>query len=148
MTHNRGRVGVVIIEDDPDFQRRLRELLSQDPQTLRELLSQDPRFEIFHVARSGEEAAEAMAEACPDLVLVDFRLPGLNGLETARKVKAQCPGVKIVLISAMISDNTEAAFHRFAKDAGIHEVISKSSLTLEKIQRLVDEDWGDVRRAA
>ncbi len=127
------RVRVVIVENNPEFQ-----------ETILELLSQDRRFQIVRVARTGEEALANLAGASPDLVLVDFRLPGLNGLETGRRIKEKYPLVIVAILTATITDytadETMELFHRFVKEAHIDEVISKSSLTLGKIQRLVDED--------
>ena len=129
---NQGRVRVMLVDDNPLFL-----------EILQELLSQDHRFQVICVAETGEEALEELGKGCPDLVLVDFQLPGLNGLETGRRVKQKCSRAKVALITAMVGDKTEPVFHRFAKEAGIHEVISKSGLTLEKIKRLVDGDSCD-----
>ena len=129
---HQGRVRVMIVDDDPMFL-----------EALQDLLSQDHRFQVICVAKTGEEALEELGKGCADLVLVDFRLPGLNGLETGRRVKQKCSQAKVALVSAVVSDLTDEIFHRFAKEAGIQEVIPKASLTLEKIRRLVDGDSCD-----
>jgi DNA-binding NarL/FixJ family response regulator len=64
-------VRVMIVEDQPIFQE-LAELV----------LSLDPQFEIVRIAGTGEEALQVLEEANPDLILLDFRLPGIDGLET------------------------------------------------------------------
>ncbi len=73
---NQGRVRVMLVDDDPWFL-----------ELLQELLSQDHRFQVICVVETGEEALEELGKGCPDLVLVDFQLPGLNGLETGKRVK-------------------------------------------------------------
>lgn len=120
-------IRVMIVEDDTNYQ-----------EIVQQLLSLDQRFQIVCVASSGEEALAKLANASPDLVLVDFQLLGINGLETAKRVKKECPEVKIAMITATVSDYSEAIFGRYAKEAHIQEVIPKSSLTLERIQQLFD----------
>lgn len=53
-------------------------------------------------ALSGEEAIAKVWAACPDLLLCDVRLPGLNGFETALKIKEICPGCRLLFFSAYI----------------------------------------------
>lgn len=113
----------MIVEDEPSF----RELVQL-------VLSLDPQFQIVCTAGTGEEALEELAGACPDLVLLDFRLPGIDGLETAKRMMQQRPDVKIALVTA----HTEEVLDRLAKEAQIHEVIPKASFSLERVRLLVD----------
>ncbi len=93
----------------------------------------EPHFKDVHVAASGEEALEAFPRARPDLVLLDFRLPGIDGLETARRMKKQRPEVKIALVTA----HSEEILERFAKEASVDEVIPKANLSMARLEQLL-----------
>lgn len=116
-------VRVMIVEDQPTFQE-LAELV----------LSLDPQFEIVHIAGTGEEALEVLERANPDLILLDFRLPGIDGLETAKRIKEHHPNI----IIGMVTAHTEEVLARMAKEAQVKEVIPKASFNLERVQRLVN----------
>lgn len=66
---------------------------------LKSLFSQDPQFEILGAASSAEEALRLIETNTPDILLTDYRLPGLNGLELAMLVKQKYPSVKRVILS-------------------------------------------------
>ncbi len=117
------RIKVMIVDDEPVFQELV--LL---------VLSLDPKFEVVRIAGTGEEALSAFEDADPDLVLLDFRMPGIDGLETARRMKEQSPNTKI----AMVTAHTEQILGRLAREARIHEVIPKASFNLERVQQLLE----------
>jgi DNA-binding response OmpR family regulator len=53
------------------------------------------------VAFSGEEALEAYGQERPDLVLLDIRMPGKDGIETLREIKAMDPSAEVVMVTAL-----------------------------------------------
>ncbi len=112
----------MVIEDVPLFQ-----------EALRETLSLDPNIQLACMASSGEEALEAFLRTSPDLVLLDFVLPGIHGLETAKRMKEQRPYVKIAIVTAFLED----VLARVAEEADIVEVIPKSSFSLGRVQQLL-----------
>ena len=65
----------------------------------RAVVDATPGFESAGEPHSGEEALGLVGEAQPELVLVDVRMPGLDGVETARRLRAADPDLVIVLIS-------------------------------------------------
>ena len=65
----------------------------------REVIDATPGFESVGEACSGEEALAAVAELDPELVLLDVRMPGLDGIEVARQLHVTHPGTLLVLIS-------------------------------------------------
>lgn len=66
---------------------------------LKSLFDQDDQFEIIGAASSAEESLRFLQSRIPDILLTDFRLPGLNGLELAMVVKQKFPSVKRVILS-------------------------------------------------
>jgi DNA-binding NarL/FixJ family response regulator len=81
-------VGVLTIDDQAVF-RDLARLV----------LSTTPGFESVGEMSSGQEALDAIDELKPQLVLVDIRMPGMDGIETARRISAASPDTVVVLIS-------------------------------------------------
>lgn len=65
----------------------------------REVVAATPGFCWVGSARSGEEALAAVGELEPEFVLLDVRMPGMDGIETARRIRDGHPGVLVVLIS-------------------------------------------------
>ena len=80
---------IMVVEDAPEFQELV--VLT---------LTLEPHLKVDFIASSGEEALDAFDRVAPDLVLLDFRLPGIDGLETARRMKQRRPDVKIALVTA------------------------------------------------
>ena len=65
----------------------------------REVIDATPGFESVGEAASGEEALAAVDRLEPELVLLDVRMPGLDGIEVARRLRATHPDTLLVLIS-------------------------------------------------
>jgi DNA-binding NarL/FixJ family response regulator len=76
----------------------------------REVIEATLGFEHVGEARSGEEALTLVEELDPDLVLIDVRMPGIDGLETARRVRLSRPGATTVLISTAEAESLPAGF--------------------------------------
>ena len=81
-------VGVMTVDDQAVFR-----------QAAREVIDATDGFEYLGEAASGEEALALAGELDPDLVLVDIRMPGIDGFETARRLSAAHPASTVVLIS-------------------------------------------------
>ncbi len=60
--------------------------------------------DVVGTASSGERVVELVREALPDVVLLDIRMPGSDGIETARRVHAEFPIVKIVMLTVSEDD--------------------------------------------
>jgi DNA-binding NarL/FixJ family response regulator len=88
MSDTADTVTVLAVDDQAIFLR-----------TARSLIAATPGFEQVGEAYSGPEALELAAELHPDLVLLDVRMPGMDGLETARRLTEVEPDTTVVLIS-------------------------------------------------
>ncbi len=77
---------------------------------LRTLLEQQPRIEVVGEAADGTALLALVPKLRPDVVLMDVSMPGLNGLEAARRLHADHPAVAVVMLS-MHAD------HRFVVEA-------------------------------
>ncbi len=85
-------VRVVLVEDNDTFR-----------ETLSLLFGLRDELEVIAAVSSGDEAPEVCAALQPDVVLMDYRMPGLNGADATRAVLAACPTARVVLLSASVT---------------------------------------------
>ena len=88
-------IRVVIADDHPLFRDGLIALLDRSPDT-----------ELAAAATTGTEAVELARQAQPDVVLMDLRLPGLNGIEATRQIVADSPHIAVVVLTMFDDDNS------------------------------------------
>src|SRR4029078_3608258 len=98
-------------------------LIVEDDEGMRDTLTAILRREYHLVtAPSGEAGLEALAKSHVDLMLLDVRLPGINGLDVLKLVKEQYPVVEVVVISAVseveiaVQAIKQGAYHFITKD--------------------------------
>src|SRR5687768_17368670 len=60
----------------------------------------DPAMDALPEAASGQQALELYRKHLPDVVLMDLRLPGINGIETTALLRSQFPEAKVIIISS------------------------------------------------
>lgn len=94
-------IRAIIVDDEPLARVRVRDLLSAAPDV-----------EIVAECANGEEAIRAVEESAPDLLFLDIQMPGLTGLEVARRLER---GARIVFVTAYDA-HAVAAFEREAVD--------------------------------
>jgi DNA-binding NarL/FixJ family response regulator len=119
--HRKGGLRVLIVEDSTLFRQLLKETM-QD---------RFPSVEIYE-AGNGEEAFQRIEASCPDLIFMDIRLPGENGLELTKKVKARYPNISVIILTGY--DLPE--YREFARQYADY-FFSKDSSTTENIFTLV-----------
>jgi DNA-binding NarL/FixJ family response regulator len=92
-------------------------------QGLRTVLQANPRWEVCGEAADGSIGVEMLKTLRPDVVILDFQMPGMNGLETARRMSAVAPNVPIVMFTQHASSELE----QHAREVGIRSVVSKTN---------------------
>jgi len=118
---------------------RIHILLADDHPLFREgvahSLAAEIGFEIIAQASSGEEAVEMTHRLHPDIVLLDVNMTGMGGIEAARRIAADSPGVRIMMLT--VSENRENLMA--ALKAGAHGYVLKgvSASELRAITRRV-----------
>lgn len=71
---------------------------------LRQLLELEDDIEVVAEAGSGLECLDIVDSSCPDLIFMDIRMPGINGIETTRLVRRKCPDTKIIMLTIYRDD--------------------------------------------
>jgi two-component system, NarL family, response regulator LiaR len=64
------------------------------------LLSGEPDIQVAGVFNTGEEAVSNTRQACPDVVLMDIDLPGMDGIEATKRILERCPEARVVVVTA------------------------------------------------
>ena len=83
------RVRIAIVEDNDVFR-----------EALEMLLGLEPGLEVVATAAHGDDAAELCRRHSPNVVLIDYRLPGLDGVQATRLLLEACPDVAVVGLTA------------------------------------------------
>ena len=121
---------VLAVDDQPVFLRAARDLIAATP-----------GFEFVGDATSGPEALEIAAELNPDLVLLDVRMPGMDGIETARRLIAAHPDALVVLISLAAVQDLPSAVTTIS--AAVH--LRKQDLSVRTLQEVWTAHRGGAR---
>ena len=115
----------------------LRALIVEDNRFFREAfkasLQERVPSVIIEAAGSGEEALQKIDGAPPDLIFTDMRLAGMNGLELAKKMKKDFPGIRI----AMLTGYDFPEYRRAASQQGVDHFFVKDSLDWKEIKEFV-----------
>jgi DNA-binding NarL/FixJ family response regulator len=104
---------------------------------LRSALSTSDDVEIVGEATNGAEAVEAVKELSPEVVFMDVRMPGMDGLEATRVIRDIAPDTKVILFTieesrAAIADAIRAGVSGYLlKDVSATELIQAARLALE-----------------
>jgi len=111
-------VAMLVVEDNEDIRYLLNVIIDLHPD-----------LELSGTANDAEEGLRLWRELQPSLVVLDYRLPGRDGLELAADMLSERPEQDILLFSAYLDDHTV----KRALEIGIRECISK-----DHINRLVE----------
>ena len=122
-----GSIRVSLVEDSPDMRRGLQRLLRESP-----------GFQLLGAHATAEAALQALPAEKPDVVLMDINLPGMDGIECVRRLKAALPGTVVVMLT--VYENTERIFE--AIQAGASGYLLKRSDPAALLQALRDARSG------
>ncbi|MHC1790260.1 response regulator [Solidesulfovibrio sp.] len=123
------KIKLLLVDDEENFVNTLSERLK-----MRDVPSK--------VVYSGEEALDAIKSDVPDVVVLDLRMPGIDGMEVLRKVRQTNPDVRIVILTGHGTEVNEeeakklGAFHYHKKPVEIDELLG----TVKKAYREKLED--------
>jgi DNA-binding NarL/FixJ family response regulator len=112
-----GTIRVLLVEDNDVFR-----------QALVLLLELQQGIDVVGAVAEGSGAVAAARELDPDVVVLDFRLPGMDGVETTRELRRECPSVAVVCLTASASARELDAL----REAGVVECLRKDQ-ELEQI---------------
>jgi CheY-like chemotaxis protein len=120
-------VRVMVVDDTDHVRRMLRNMLELDG------------FEVVAEASGGEEAIARVGEADPDVVVIDYKMPDLDGLATASRIRATRTEQVIILYTAFV----DADLQQQARDVGIAVVLGKVE-GLESLEREITRLCGSM----
>lgn len=113
----------------------VRLVIADDDATIREALGdllEAKGFEVLARAHDGAEAVDAAVEFRPDLMLVDIRMPRVNGIEAMQRITHRLPEIRLMALSAYDDPALAAA----ARDAGARDYLTKGTPPAELCARV------------
>lgn len=112
---------ILIVDDQKGVRRLLEELFKKEG------------WEVY-LAADGGEAIEQVERLLPDIILMDMKMPNMNGLEASQKILAKHPGTTIIMMTAY----GEMEVVKKALDAGVKKCITKP-FDIMNLRNMVDE---------
>jgi DNA-binding NarL/FixJ family response regulator len=113
----RGRKGslvrILVVDDNPVVRHYLRALLEQQS-----------TWKVCDEARTGREALQRVEKNPPDMILLDFQMPDLNGLDVARQITKLFPDIPILMVTIHLSKQLAEE----ARRVGIRGACAKSDV--------------------
>jgi DNA-binding NarL/FixJ family response regulator len=104
----------ILVVDDSELMRR----------SLRNLLEQQDQWCVCSEATNGREAIEKAQQSLPDVIVLDFQMPEMNGLDAAREIRRRSPEIPILMVTLHMSPQLE---HQ-AKRIGIRGACDKTDV--------------------
>ncbi len=116
-------IKVLLVDDEEEFVQSLAERIR-----MRELGSE--------VALNGEEALAKLEERLPDVMILDFKMPGIDGLTVLEQVKTAYPGVQVIMLTAHGTPEIE----KKARDLGAFEYLQKP-VAIDKLTQVIGKAY-------
>jgi DNA-binding NarL/FixJ family response regulator len=120
-------VRVLVVDDQVAYLRALASVIRETP-----------GFEVVGEASSGEDSLAAASALCPDLVLMDVNLPGIDGLEATRRLLGGDRPPVVLLLSTYDQDAGE----QFVAESGASGYLTKSAFGPDQLE----EAWSTAAR--
>ena len=106
-------IRILLVDDNPAVRRYLRAILEQ----------QDS-WRVTAEARTGAEALQQVLAAPPDLIVLDYQMPDLNGVDVARQIAELFPKIPILMVTLHLSVQLAEA----ARQAGVRGACAKQDI--------------------
>ncbi|MCX5918628.1 MAG: response regulator transcription factor [Deltaproteobacteria bacterium] len=119
----------LIVEDNPLFRQTILDILS----------AQFPSM-VLEEAADGKTALERIEDALPDLIFMDIKMPGENGLHLTEHIKRRHPEVVVVMLTSYDWPEYREAAYKF----GANYFIMKGSSSNKEIVELIESILGDL----
>ena len=104
---------ILIVDDNPAVRRYLRAILEQQES-----------WKVCGEARNGAEALHLVLDASPDLILLDYQMPDLNGVDVAKQISRMFPELPILMVTLHLSKQLAEA----AREAGVRGACAKQDI--------------------
>jgi DNA-binding NarL/FixJ family response regulator len=104
---------ILIADDNPQIRHAIRHLIEQNPE-----------WHVCGEATDGREAVRKARQLTPDLILLDFLMPGMNGLEAAREISKTVPEIPMLMCTTYMSRQLT----ELARRSGLRGAVSKTGI--------------------
>lgn len=122
---------IMLVEDNAMFRQQIRDVL----------LARFPSTEVREAA-NGDEALKEVDRDCPELIVMDIRLPGKNGLELAKEIRSMHPHVVVIILTSYDFPEYREATDNF----GIDHYFVKGSTRVSELLALVESIEKDCQK--
>ena len=106
-------IRILIVDDNSAIRRYLRAILEQQE-----------TWRVCGEARNGGEALHQVLESPPDLIVLDYQMPDLNGVDVAKQISTMFPSIPILMVTLHLSRQLAEA----AREAGVRGACAKQDI--------------------
>jgi len=106
-------IRILIVDDNPAVRRYLRAILEQQES-----------WRVCGEARTGAEALHQVLDSPPDLIVLDYQMPDLNGVDIAKQISEMFPQIPILMVTLHLSRQLAEA----AREAGVRGACAKQDI--------------------
>jgi two-component system invasion response regulator UvrY len=106
-------IRILVVDDNPAVRRYMRAILEQQE-----------TWRVSGEARTGAEALHQVLESPPDLIVLDYQMPDLNGVDVAKQISEMFPKIPILMVTLHLSRQLADA----AREAGVRGACAKQDI--------------------
>ena len=129
------KIKILLVDDEEDFVKTISQRMKR-------------RGQESDIALNGEQALSRIEQEVPDVVLLDLKMPGIDGMEVLRRIKKAYPEVQVIIMTGHGSEKIETeartlgAFEYLQKPTKIDTIMNKIKLAFkEKTERFRDGSY-------